>query len=88
MDKEESATIEDNLSCIGNKPEAISVLDKHLLGEEMRKRSMGRFRERYADMLINIAKDTVVISEGVSGLSMDIRHILIQLEMLKTLLPR
>jgi transposase len=67
-------------------PEAISVLDKQLLGEEMRKRSRGKFREHHADMLINLAKHTVGIREGVSGLSMDIRHILVQLEMLKNLI--
>jgi transposase len=67
-------------------PEAISVLDKQLLGEEMRKRSMGKFREHHADMLINLAKNTVGIREGVSGLFLDIRHILVQLEMLKNLI--
>jgi hypothetical protein len=67
-------------------PEAISVLDKHVLGEEMRKQSRGKFREYHADMLINLAKNTVGIREGVSGLSMDIRHILVQLEMLKNLI--
>ena len=52
----------------------------------MRKRSRGKFREHHADMLINLAKNTVGIREGVSGLSMDIRHILVQLEMLKNLI--
>ena len=66
-------------------PEAISVLDKRLLGEEMRKRSRGKFREHHADMLITLAKNTVGIREGISGLSMDIRHILVQLEMLRNL---
>ena len=67
-------------------PEAISVLDTPVLGEEMRKKSRGKFREHHADMLINLAKNTVGIREGVSGLSMDIRHILVQLEMLKSLI--
>ena len=67
-------------------PEAISVLDKHVLGEEMRKQSRGRLRESHADMLINLAQNTVGIKEGASGLSMDIRHILVQLEMLKNLI--
>lgn len=67
-------------------PEAISVLDKHVLGEEMRKQSMGKFKECHADRLINLAKNTVGIREGVSGLSMDIRHILSQLEMLEGLI--
>jgi len=67
-------------------PEVISDLDKHILGEEMRKRSRGKFREHHADMLINLAKNTVGIREGAAGLSMDIRHVLIQLEMLTNLI--
>jgi transposase len=67
-------------------PEAISVLDKDDLGEEMRKRSRGKFRERHANMLINLAKNSIGIKGGVSGLSMDVRHILVQLEMLKDLI--
>ena len=67
-------------------PEALSVLDKHVLGEEMRKRSRGKLREHHADMLINLAKNTVGIREGAAGISMDIRHILIQLEMLTNLI--
>jgi len=61
-------------------------LDKYVLGEEMRKQSRGKFREHHADMLINLARNTIGIREGVSGLSMDIRHILVQLEMLKNLM--
>jgi Transposase IS116/IS110/IS902 family./Transposase. len=67
-------------------PMAISVLDKDDLGAEMRKRSRGKFRERHAERLISFAKNTVGIKEGVLGLSMDIQHILIQLEMLNTLI--
>ena len=67
-------------------PEAISVLDKDTLGKEMRKQSRGKFREQHAEMLIRFAKNTVGIKEGVWGLSMDIRHILAQLEMLNTLI--
>jgi transposase len=67
-------------------PEAISVLETHILGEEMRKKRRGKFREGHADMLINLARNTVGIREGAAGLSMDIRHILVQLEMLKTLI--
>jgi transposase len=67
-------------------PEAISVLGKDALGEEIRKKSRGKFREQHADMLINLAKNTVGIREGVAGISMDIRHILVQLEMLKSLI--
>ena len=67
-------------------PESISVLETSVLGEEMRKKSRGKFREHHADMLINLAKNTVGIREGVAGLSLDIRHILVQLEMLKSLI--
>jgi transposase len=63
-------------------PEVISALDKHVLSEEMRKHSQGKFREQHADMLINLAKNTVGLKEGAAGLSIDIRHILIQLEMI------
>jgi transposase len=67
-------------------PEAISVLDKDDLGEEMRKQSRGKFREQHAEILINLAKNTIGSKEGVLGLSMDINHILTQLEMLNTLI--
>jgi transposase len=67
-------------------PEAISVLNKHVLGEEMRKKSRGKFREHHAEMLINLARNAVGIRKGVSGLSMDIRHILVQFEMLENLI--
>jgi transposase len=67
-------------------PEAISVLDKDALGEEMRKQSRGKFREQHAERLISFAKNTIGIREGALGLSMDIRHILIQLEVLKDLI--
>jgi transposase len=52
----------------------------------MRKRSRGKLKEHHADMLINLAKNTVGIREGAVGLSMDIRHILVQLEMLTNLI--
>jgi transposase len=67
-------------------PMAISVLDKDELGAEMRKKSRGKFKEQHAERLISFAKNTVGIKEGVLGLSMDIQHILIQLEMLNTLI--
>ena len=67
-------------------PMAISVLDKDTLGKEMRKKSRGKFKEQHAERLIRFAKNTVGIKEGVLGLSMDIQHILIQLEMLNTLI--
>ena len=67
-------------------PETLSVLDKDVLGEEMRKKSRGKFKVQNAERLISFAKNTVGIKEGVLGLSMDIQHILIQLEMLNTLI--
>jgi len=67
-------------------PDDISILDKDDLGAEMKKQSRGKFREQHADMLITLAKNTIGIKEGVLGLSMDIQHILIQLEMLNTLI--
>ncbi len=67
-------------------PGIIGGLHKEELGEEMRKRSRGKFRERHAEILINLAKDSIGIREGAAGLSMDIRHILIQLELVKRLI--
>ena len=67
-------------------PEIIGGLKKEALGEEMRKRSRGKFRESHAEMLIKLAKDTIGIREGAAGLSMDIRHILIQLELVNRLI--
>ena len=67
-------------------PEIIGGLKKEELGEEIRKRSRGKFRESHAEMLINLAKDTIGIREGAAGLSMDIRHILIQLELVNGLI--
>ncbi len=67
-------------------PDIIGGLKKEELGEEIRKRSRGKFRESHAEMLINLAKDTIGIREGAAGLSMDIRHILIQLELINRLI--
>jgi len=61
-------------------PERIGALSKEVLGEEMRKRSMGRFGVQEAELLIGLARETVGIKEGVDGIFMDIRHILLQLE--------
>ena len=61
-------------------PERIGTLSKEALGEEMRKRSMGKFGIKDAESLINLARETVGIKEGMSGIFMDIRHILMQLE--------
>jgi transposase len=61
-------------------PERIGTLSKEALGEEMRKRSMGKFGIKDAESLIGLARETVGIKEGLAGLFMDIRHILTQLE--------
>jgi transposase len=44
---------------------------------------MGKFGIKDAEALINHAKNTVGIKEGVTGLALDIRHILMQLEMIE-----
>ena len=67
-------------------PDIISGLKKEAFGEEIRIRSRGKFGESHAEMLINLAKDTVGVREGAAGLSMDIRHILIQLELVNRLI--
>jgi len=61
-------------------PERIGTLHKDSLGEEIRKRSMGKFGVRQAELLISLARDTIGIKEGVAGMVLDIHHILMQLE--------
>jgi transposase len=61
-------------------PERIGTLSKEALGEEMRKRSMGKFGIKEAESLIGLARETIGIKEGLAGIFMDIRHILLQLE--------
>jgi transposase len=61
-------------------PERIGTLHKDSLGEEIRKRSMGKFGMRQAELLISLARDTIGIKEGVAGIVLDIHHILVQLE--------
>jgi transposase len=61
-------------------PEKIAGLNEDEFGEEIRKRSMGKFGVQQAELLINLAKDTVGIKEGVAGIVLDIQHILVQLE--------
>jgi transposase len=61
-------------------PERIGTLSREALGEEMRKRSMGRFGMKDAELLIGLARETVGIKEGLAGIFMDIRHMLAQLE--------
>ena len=61
-------------------PERIGVLCKRTLAKEMWKRSRGRFGILDAKALIGRARETVGIKEGLAGIAMDIRHILMQLE--------
>lgn len=61
-------------------PERIGSLNKGELGEEMRKQSMGKFGVQQAELLISLARDTIGIKEGVAGIVLDIRHILVQLQ--------
>jgi hypothetical protein len=61
-------------------PERIAAVSKEVLGEEMRKRSMGKFGIQAAESLIGLARETVGIKEGLGGILMDLRHILMQLE--------
>ena len=61
-------------------PERIGTLHKDSLGEEIRKRSMGKFGVRQAELLIGLARDTIGIKEGVAGIVLDIQHILVQLD--------
>ena len=61
-------------------PERIAAVSKEVLGEEMRKRSMGKFGIQAAESLIGLARQTVGIKEGLGGILMDLRHILMQLE--------
>jgi len=48
-------------------PETIGALCKETLGEEMRKKSMGKFGIKDAEALISLAQGTVGIKEGGSG---------------------
>jgi transposase len=61
-------------------PERIGTLSKEALGEAMRKRSMGKFGIKEAESLIGLAREAIGIKEGVVGILLDIRHILLQLE--------
>jgi hypothetical protein len=61
-------------------PERIGTLSQEALGEEMWKRSRGKFGIKDAECLIGLARETVGIQEGRAGIFMDIRHILLQLE--------
>jgi transposase len=61
-------------------PERIAAISKEVLGEHMRKRIMGKFGIRAAESLIGLARETIGIKEGLAGIFIDIRHILIQLK--------
>jgi transposase len=41
---------------------------------------MGQFGVQQAELLISLARDTIGIKEGVAGIVLDIRHILVQLQ--------
>ena len=56
---------------------------KETLGEEMRKKSRGKFGIEDANMLICLAQGTVGIKEGIAGLVLDIKHMLTQLEIIE-----
>jgi len=61
-------------------PERIAVGSKEVLGKEIRKRSKGKFGIPEAESLIGWARETVGIKEGLGGLLLDLRYILLQLE--------
>jgi transposase len=61
-------------------PERIATVSKEVLGEQMRKQSRGKFGIQEAESLIGLARETVGIKEGLGGIFMDLRHILMQLE--------
>ncbi len=61
-------------------PDRIGSVSKEVLGEQMRKWSMGKFGIREAESLIGMARETVGIKEGLAGIFIDIRHILMQLD--------
>jgi len=67
-------------------PAKICSVNIEKLGEEMKRWSMGKFGKEHATALINCAKTTIGIQEGLDGLVMDIQHALIQLEMVDSLI--
>jgi transposase len=68
------------------RPAKVCSVNIERLGEEMRKSSMGKFGAEHAAALINYAKTTIGIQEGLDGLVMDIQHVLVQLEMVDSLM--
>ena len=61
-------------------PERIASLDKRVFGDELRRRSRGRLGIREAERLIEAARTTIGITEGLTGIVLDLRHILTQLD--------
>jgi transposase len=64
-------------------PEKLSRAHVSALGERMSRVSMGKFGLEEAKRLVVLARQTVGITEGLSGLVMDMKHILAQLAMLR-----
>jgi transposase len=67
-------------------PARIGSVKIEKLGEEMWRRSMGKFSVQQATALINFAKTSIGIQEGLGGIVMDIQHVVIQLEMVDSLI--
>ena len=67
-------------------PAKICSVNVEKLGEEMRRQSMGKFGGEHATALINYAKTSIGIQEGLEGLVIDIKHVLVQLEMVDSLI--
>jgi len=67
-------------------PAKICKADQGELGKEMWRRSLGKFGVDHARVLMDFAKSTIGIQEGVEGLVIDIQHALIQLEMVDGLI--
>ena len=67
-------------------PAKVCSVNIEKLGEEMRRQSRGKFGVEHAAALINYAKTTIGIQEGLAGLVMDIQHALVQLEMVDSLM--
>ena len=64
-------------------PARIASARPEELGKEMMKQSTCKFRTPHAIALIDLARNTVGIQEGLEGLVMDIQHVISQLELLQ-----
>jgi transposase len=67
-------------------PAKLCSANQEELGREMWRRSWGKFRMEHAQALMDFAKTTIGIQEGLEGLVIDIQHALIQLEMVDSLI--